>query len=68
MAAARRGWAHIGVIRALQTAAGFLDFSLSGGLIKGEKLIAFLRSHFVDRDIGELPPIWRRRDRSAARP
>ncbi|HUX30359.1 MAG TPA: patatin-like phospholipase RssA [Thiobacillus sp.] len=89
-----RGWAHIGVIRALQdagiepdivcgtsigalvgaayvggeldpleawvrslhlqTVVSFLDFSLSGGLIKGEKLIGFFRSHFVDRDIREL--------------
>jgi NTE family protein len=89
-----RGWAHIGVIRALaeagiepdlvcgtsigalvgaayvggeldrletwvrglrvQTVVSFLDFSLGGGLIKGEKLIAFFRSHFVDRDIREL--------------
>ncbi len=89
-----RGWAHIGVIRALkdagiepnivcgtsigalvgaayaggeldrletwvrslrlQTVVGFLDFSLCGGLIKGNKLIDFFRSHFVDRDIREL--------------
>jgi NTE family protein len=89
-----RGWAHIGVIRALadagiepdivcgtsigalvgaayvggeldrletwvrslhlQTVVSFLDFSLNGGLIKGEKLIEFFRSHFVDREIGEL--------------
>lgn len=89
-----RGWAHIGVIRALhhagiepdivcgtsigalvgaayvdgdldrletwarglrlQTVMGFLDFSLGGGLIKGDRLIDFFRSHFVDRDIGEL--------------
>lgn len=89
-----RGWAHIGVLRALadagiepdivcgtsigalvgaayvageldpleawvrslhlQTVVGFLDFSLNGGLIKGEKLIDFFRSHFVDRDIREL--------------
>jgi NTE family protein len=89
-----RGWAHIGVIRALaeagiepdlvcgtsigalvgaayvggeldrleawvkslrvQTVVSFLDFSLGGGLIKGEKLIDFFRSHFVDRDIREL--------------
>jgi NTE family protein len=89
-----RGWAHIGVIRALvdagiepdivcgtsigalvgaayvggeldpletwvrslrlQTVVSFLDFSLNGGLIKGEKLIGFFRSHFVDRDIREL--------------
>ncbi len=89
-----RGWAHIGIIRALeeagirpdivcgtsigalvgaayvggeleeleawvrslrlQTVVGFLDFSLGSGLIKGEKLIEFFRSHFVDRDIREL--------------
>jgi len=89
-----RGWAHIGVIRALhdagiepdivcgtsigalvgaayvggeldrletwvrslklQTVVSFLDFSLIGGLIKGDKLIEFFRSHFVDRDIHEL--------------
>jgi len=89
-----RGWAHIGVIRALadagiepdlvcgtsigalvgaayvggeldrleawvrslrvQTVVSFLDFSLGGGLIKGDKLIEFFRSHFVDRDIREL--------------
>jgi NTE family protein len=89
-----RGWAHIGVLRALedagivpdivcgtsigalvgaayvdgdldqledwvrslklQTVVSFLDFSLGSGLIKGEKLITFFRSHFVDRDIREL--------------
>jgi NTE family protein len=89
-----RGWAHIGVIRALddagvkpdivcgtsigalvgaayvggeldrletwvrslklQTVVSFLDFSLNGGLIKGDRLIDFFRSHFVDRDISEL--------------
>ncbi|HEY9198875.1 MAG TPA: patatin-like phospholipase family protein, partial [Gammaproteobacteria bacterium] len=89
-----RGWAHIGVIRALadagiepdivcgtsigalvgaayvdgdldqmetwvrslrlQTVVSFLDFSLSSGLIKGDRLIEFFRSHFVDRDIREL--------------
>ena len=38
----------------LQTVAGFLDFSLNGGLIKGDKLIAFFRDHFVDRDIADL--------------
>jgi NTE family protein len=38
----------------LQTVVGFLDVSLNGGLIKGEKLIAFFREHFVDRNIGEL--------------
>ncbi len=89
-----RGWAHIGVLRALadagirpdlvcgtsigalvgaayvgdeldrletwvrslrlQTVVSFLDFSLNGGLIKGDRLIEFFRAHFVDRDIGEL--------------
>jgi NTE family protein len=89
-----RGWAHIGVIRALhdagiapdivcgtsigalvgaayvdgdldrletwvrslklQTVVSFLDFSLSGGLIKGDKLIEFFRTHFVDCDMREL--------------
>jgi NTE family protein len=89
-----RGWAHIGVIRALadagiepdivcgtsigalvgaayvggeldhletwvrslrlQTVVSFFDFSLSSGLIKGEKLIDFFRSRFVDSDIREL--------------
>jgi NTE family protein len=89
-----RGWAHIGVIRALhdagikpdlvcgtsigalvgaaytggeldrleswvrslnlQTVVSFLDFSLGSGLIKGDKLIEFFRSHFVDRDISDL--------------
>jgi len=39
----------------LQTVVSFLDFSLNGGLIKGDRLIAFYRSHFVDRDIRELP-------------
>lgn len=91
---AARGWAHIGVLRALhasgiepdlicgtsigalvgaayaggeldrleewvrslrfQTVMSFLDVSLSGGLIKGDKLIAFFRKHVVDRDIAEL--------------
>jgi NTE family protein len=90
-----RGWAHIGVIRALEAAGiepdlvcgtsvgaligaacvdgdldrledwarglspqrvvGYLDVSLNGGLIKGERLIDFFRRHFVDRDIGDLP-------------
>lgn len=90
-----RGWAHIGVLRALadagivpdvvcgtsigalvgaayvdgdldrlenwarelkvQTVVGFLDFSIGGGLIKGEKLIEFFRSHFVDLQISALP-------------
>ncbi len=39
----------------MQAVVSFLDVSLNGGLIKGEKLIDFFRSHFVDRDIVELP-------------
>lgn len=39
----------------LQTVGGFLDFSLDGGLIKGEKLIEFFRSQFVDVPVSELP-------------
>lgn len=90
-----RGWAHIGVIRALEEAGivpdlvcgcsigalvgaayadgdldalerwvtglrwqdvvGLLDPSLSGGLIKGDKLIAFFERHFVDKDFTALP-------------
>ncbi|MBI2312776.1 MAG: patatin-like phospholipase RssA [Betaproteobacteria bacterium] len=90
-----RGWAHIGVLRALDEAGirpdivcgtsigalvgaayadgdldrleqwvggltwkdvvGFLDFSLSGGVIKGDRLIEFFRSNFVDKTISELP-------------
>jgi NTE family protein len=91
---AARGWAHIGVIRALaeagykpdiiagcsigafvgaacangdldmleewvgsltwQNVVKLLDPSWSGGLIKGEKLIAFFESHFLDHDFSEL--------------
>lgn len=90
-----RGWAHIGVIRALQETGikpdvlcgcsigalvgaayadgdlddlekwttgltwqdvvGLLDVGLSGGLIKGDKLIAFFEKHFVDKDFSALP-------------
>jgi len=90
-----RGWAHIGVIRALadagivpdlicgcsvgalvgaasadgsldrledwvlglrwQDVLGLMDISLSGGLLKGEKLAAFFERHFVDRGIESLP-------------
>lgn len=38
----------------LQTVVSFLDLSLNGGLIKGDKLIDFFREHFVDRDIRKL--------------
>ena len=93
-AGAARGWAHVGVIRALQargiepdivcgTSMGalvgaayasaeldrfeawikrltlmdvvtFMDVSLTGGLIKGEKLMAFFEKTFADRPIENL--------------
>ena len=86
-----RGWAHMGVLKALDDAGikpdvvcgssigalvgaayaageldrfaewtqtlnmrsvfGFMDFKLSGGMLKGEKLIDFWRRNFVDFDI-----------------
>lgn len=89
-----RGWAHIGVIRALEEAGvvpdvvagtsvgalvgaayaggqlerferwaggldwrdvlSFFDVSFSGGLIKGEKLMAFLGEHFVGVNFNDL--------------
>ncbi|HMN20005.1 MAG TPA: patatin-like phospholipase family protein [Ottowia sp.] len=89
-----RGWAHLGVLRALEQAGvrpgvvcgtsigalvggahvlgardklaqwvqglsrrdvvSFMDFSLGGGLLKGEKLMSFLRDHTNDRDIEAL--------------
>lgn len=92
---AARGWAHIGVIRALaeagivpdlvcgcsigalvgaayadgdldalerwvtglrwQDVVSLLDPGFSGGLIKGDKLIAFFERHFVDKDFAALP-------------
>jgi NTE family protein len=91
---AARGWAHVGVIRALEQAGirpdvvcgtsvgalvgaayaageldrfeqwlfemrmkdviGLGDLSLSGGVLKGERLMEFLRRSFADRPIGEL--------------
>lgn len=90
-----RGWAHIGVIRALNEAGikpdiicgtsigalvgaayaggdldrleawvtgltwkdvvSFLDFTLSGGIIKGDRLMEYIRSNFVDLEISRLP-------------
>ncbi|WP_313070293.1 patatin-like phospholipase family protein [Melaminivora sp.] len=90
-----RGWAHIGVLQALDEAGvrpdivcgasigalvgaayaagelerfadwvgslgmrqvwGFMDFNLSGGMLKGEKLIAFWRRNFADFDIEASP-------------
>jgi len=92
---AARGWAHIGVIRALEEAGvkpdlvcgtsigalvgaayatgeldrferwvvdlgirevvRFLDLSLSGGLLKGQRLMQFFRRTFEDRHIESLP-------------
>lgn len=91
---AARGWAHIGVIRALEQAGvrievvcgtsigalvgaayaageldrfedwvrglgimdvvGFMDVRLGSGLLKGERLMGFLREHFADRSLEEL--------------
>lgn len=90
-----RGWAHIGVLRALaeigvrpdivcgtsigafvgaayangdlarlegwvrsltwQEVVGFFDVGARGGLIKGDKLMAFFERHFVDHDFSALP-------------
>jgi NTE family protein len=91
---AARGWAHVGVIRALlqhgikpdlvcgtsigalvgaayasgeldrfeawikklrlMDVVGFMDVSFNGGLIKGEKLMAFFEKRFVDRAMDKL--------------
>ena len=90
-----RGWAHVGVIRALERAGirpdlvcgtsigalvgaayaagelerfeqwllglglrdvlSFLDVRMSGGMIKGERLMEFFRLNFIDRPIEDLP-------------
>ena len=90
-----RGWAHIGVLQALEEEGvrpdvvcgssigalvgaayaagelerfadwvqglglrdvfGFMDFNLAGGVLKGEKLIAFWRRNFADFDIESSP-------------
>jgi len=90
-----RGWAHVGVIRALEQAGvrpdlvcgtsigalvgaayaagelerfeqwllglslrdalSFVDVRLGGGMIKGERLMAFFRRNFVDRPVEDLP-------------
>ncbi|MBN8282135.1 patatin-like phospholipase family protein [Zoogloea sp.] len=90
-----RGWAHIGVLRALaregiepqiisgcsigafvgavaaagdteklgawvetlgwQDVVGLMDMGLRGGLLKGDKLMAFFERQFVDRDFTALP-------------
>ena len=89
-----RGWAHVGVIRALEQAGirpdlvcgtsvgalvgaayaageldrfeqwllgmrmrdviGFMDVSLGGGILKGERVMEFFRRNFVDRPIEQL--------------
>jgi len=89
-----RGWAHIGVIRALESAGikpdvvcgtsigalvggayvageldrleewvraltmkdviAFMDFTLSGGLVRGNRLLEYFRQHFTDRRIEHL--------------
>ncbi|NDU90542.1 MAG: patatin [Ferrovum sp.] len=91
---AARGWAHVGVINALEEAGihpdlvcgtsigalvgavyaageldrfkqwlvdmnmrnifSLLDVGLKGGMLKGEKLIEYFRTHFVDRPIDQL--------------
>ena len=91
---AARGWAHVGVIRALEQAGirpdlvcgtsvgalvgaayaageldrfeqwllgmrikdvvGFMDVSLGGGMLKGERVMEFFRRNFVDRPIEQL--------------
>ncbi|MBI5646924.1 MAG: patatin-like phospholipase RssA [Ignavibacteriae bacterium] len=93
-----RGWAHIGVIRALEQAGirpdvvcgtsigalvgaayaageldrfeqwvcglsfkdviAFMDVGLSGGLLKGERLMEFFRKHFADRPLETLTPTF----------
>jgi NTE family protein len=90
-----RGWAHVGVIRALEEAGiapdlvcgtsvgalvgaayaageiaafehwvrrlgvkdvlSFLDVGMSGGMIKGERLMEFFRTNFIDRPVEALP-------------
>lgn len=34
---------------------GLLDFTINGGLIHGERLFAFLRTHLSDKDIASFP-------------
>lgn len=38
-----------------QNVVGLLDFTVNGGLIHGEKLFTFLRTHFTDKEITSLP-------------
>ena len=93
-----RGWAHIGVLQALEEEGirpdvvcgasigalvgaayaggeldrfsdwvqglgmrdvfGFMDFNLSGGMLKGEKLLNFWRRNFADFDIEDSPMLF----------
>ncbi|MGE4451507.1 patatin-like phospholipase RssA [Castellaniella sp.] len=41
-----------------QGVVGLLDFTVSGGLIPGEKLFSFLRSHLDDKTIDSLPKAY----------
>jgi NTE family protein len=90
-----RGWAHVGVIRALERAGisadivcgtsigalvgaayaageierfetwvhgltwqqvmSLVDFRMSGGLVRGQRVVDFFRSHFEDKGIEQLP-------------
>ena len=38
-----------------QDVVGLLDVGFSGGLIKGDKLMAFFEKHFIDKDFSALP-------------
>jgi NTE family protein len=41
-----------------QAVVGLLDFTLDGGLIAGDRLLNFFRSHFKDSDIAQLPKAY----------
>jgi NTE family protein len=41
-----------------QSVVGLLDFTVSGGLIPGERLFSFLRSHLDDKTIDSLPKAY----------
>ncbi|CDM22860.1 patatin-like phospholipase family protein [Castellaniella defragrans] len=41
-----------------QAVVGLLDFTINGGLIHGEKLFSFLRSHLDDKTIASLPKAY----------
>ena len=48
--ASRAGCVELGI----GDVVGFLDVSLSGGVLKGDRLMEFFRRHFADRPIEEL--------------